>query len=139
MFLFSLAGINQLTVENRFIDYFKKSTDIYQGLAVIDQELGGISPLEIILDATREEPAEEIGIDDEDDEFDDYLANLEDTQDDFTATSYWYNRIGIRKINKIHEYLEGLPEIGKVLSSFQYRGGHADVNKGKSLRISSYP
>ena len=133
MFLFSLAGINQLTVENRFIDYFKKSTDIYQGLAVIDQELGGISPLEIILDATREEPAAEIGIDDEDDEFDDYLAGLEDTQDDFTATSYWYNRIGIRKINKIHEYLEGLPEIGKVLSLSSIEEVMRMVNKGEEL------
>ena len=133
MFLFSLAGINRLTVENRFIDYFKKSTDIYQGLAVIDQELGGISPLEIILDATRKESAPEIGMGEEEDEFDDYLADLEDTQDDFTATSYWYNRIGIRKIGKIHEYLEGLPEIGKVLSLSSIEEVMRMVNKGEEL------
>ncbi len=135
MFLFSLVGIGQLTVENRFIDYFKKSTDIYQGLAVIDQELGGISPLEVILDATRE-TAPEIDIGEEDDEFaefDDYLAGLEDTQDDFTATSYWYNRIGIRKIDKIHKYLEGLPEIGKVLSLSSIEEVMRLVNDGEEL------
>ena len=135
MFLFSLVGIGQLTVENRFIDYFKKSTDIYQGLAVIDQELGGISPLEVILDATRE-TAPEIDIggeDDEFDEFDDYLAGLEDTQDDFTATSYWYNRLGIRKIDKIHKYLEDLPEIGKVLSLSSIEEVMRLVNDGEEL------
>ncbi len=135
MFLFGLVGIGQLTVENRFIDYFKKSTDIYQGLAVIDQELGGISPLEIILDATREtEPEIDIGEeDDEFAEFDDYLAGLEDTQDDFTATSYWYNRIGIRKIDKIHKYLDGLPEIGKVLSLSSIEEVMRLVNDGEEL------
>lgn len=135
MFLFSLAGIGQLTVENRFIDYFKKSTDIYQGLAVIDQELGGISPLEVILDATRE-TAPEADTGEEDDEFaefDDYLAGLEDTQDDFTATSYWYNRIGIRKIDRIHKYLEGLPEIGKVLSLSSIEEVMRLVNEGEEL------
>ncbi len=135
MFLFSLVGIGQLTVENRFIDYFKKSTDIYQGLAVIDQELGGISPLEVILDATRETTPEiDIsGEDDEFDEFDDYLAGLEDTQDDFTATSYWYNRLGIRKIDRIHKYLEGLPEIGKVLSLSSIEEVMRLVNDGEEL------
>ncbi|MCY3803567.1 MAG: MMPL family transporter [Gammaproteobacteria bacterium] len=135
MFLFGLVGIGQLTVENRFIDYFKKSTDIYQGLAVIDQELGGISPLEVILDATREtEPEIDLGEeDDEFAEFDDYLAGLEDTQDDFTATSYWYNRFGIRKIDKIHKYLEGLPEIGKVLSLSSIEEVMRLVNDGEEL------
>ncbi len=138
MFLVSLVGIGQLTVENRFIDYFKKSTDIYQGLAVIDKELGGISPLEVILDATRETaPEMDIGGEDDEfdefDEFDDYLADLEDTQDDFTATSYWYNRLGIRKIDKIHKYLEGLPEIGKVLSLSSTEEVMRLVNDGQEL------
>lgn len=134
MFLFSLVGIGQLTVENRFIDYFKKSTDIYQGLAVIDQELGGISLLEVILEATRETAPEiDLSEDDEFAEFDDYLAELEDTQDDFTAASYWYNRIGIRKIDKIHTYLEELPEIGKVLSLSSIEEVMRLVNDGEEL------
>ena len=45
-----LFGVSKLGVENRFIDYFKKSTEINQGLTFIDQKLGGTVPLEIIFD-----------------------------------------------------------------------------------------
>ncbi len=48
-------GISQLTVENRFIDYFKKDTEINQGLSTIDQKLGGTIPLEIIFDDLAED------------------------------------------------------------------------------------
>ena len=46
----SLSGVTKLSVENSFIDYFKKSTEINQGLNFIDQELGGTIPLEIVFD-----------------------------------------------------------------------------------------
>ena len=108
-------GITKLTVENRFIDYFKDSTDIYRGLALIDQELGGTVPIEIVLDAPLEsEDIEEVY--DEFDEFDDYLADLDESTEGFASQSYWYNRRGIEKIRSIHNYLETLPSIGKVLS-----------------------
>jgi len=42
-------GVTKLKVENRFIDYFRQSTEIYQGMEVIDRELGGTNPLEIVL------------------------------------------------------------------------------------------
>ncbi|MCH9645883.1 MAG: MMPL family transporter [Proteobacteria bacterium] len=48
-------GINKLSVENRFIDYFKESTEINQGLTLIDQELGGTIPLEIIFEGLGED------------------------------------------------------------------------------------
>ncbi len=51
----SAYGISQLEVENRFIDYFHESTDIYQGMEVIDAQLGGTIPLDIIIDADPEE------------------------------------------------------------------------------------
>jgi hypothetical protein len=44
-----VVGISRLTVENSFIDYFRKSTEIYQGMKVIDQELGGTTPLDILV------------------------------------------------------------------------------------------
>jgi predicted RND superfamily exporter protein len=47
----SAWGISQLQVENRFIDYFRSHTEIHQGLALIDEKLGGTTPLEIILNA----------------------------------------------------------------------------------------
>lgn len=130
MFLLNIVGISQITVENRFIDYFKKSTDIYQGLELVDQELGGTVPLEIMLDAGDIESNEET---EDDEEFGDYLTELEETQDDFTAKSYWYNRSGIKKIRKIHEYLESQPQIGKVLSLSSTEEVFRTVNKGEPL------
>ncbi len=112
--LISVAGITRITVENRFIDYFKQTTDIHQGLLIIDQELGGTVPIEVILNAPlAEKVPEEI---EEDSEFDDYLAELDESQGGFTSESFWYNRRGIEKIARIHAYLENIPQIGKVLS-----------------------
>lgn len=133
MFVLNIIGISQITVENRFIDYFKKTTDIYQGLELIDQELGGTVPLEVMLEVDANQ-VEEIDEDaQEDEEFGDYLTNLEGTQDDFTAKSYWYNRSGIRKINKIHKFLESQPQIGKVLSLSSTEEVFRTINKGEPL------
>jgi predicted RND superfamily exporter protein len=45
----TLVGISRLQVENRFIDYFHKSTEIYQGMELLDLHLGGTIPLDIVL------------------------------------------------------------------------------------------
>lgn len=131
LFTLSLVGVRQLTVENRFIDYFKKTTDIYQGLELIDRKLGGTVPLEILLEAAPE--TGQGSAVEEDDEFEDYLEQLEDTEVDFTAKSYWYNRSGIKKIKKIHEYLEGISQLGKVLSLASTEQVFRTVNKGEAL------
>ncbi len=122
------TGIMRLEVENRFIDYFKRSTEIYQGMEVIDRELGGTTPLDVILDA---DPAffaaqgeDLFAVEDVDDEFsdiDDEFMDEFDTDaevgDDLGATSYWYNTFQLdNTVRRVHEYLEGLPETGKVLS-----------------------
>ncbi len=122
------TGIMRLEVENRFIDYFKNSTEIYQGMEVIDRELGGTTPLDVILDA---DPAffaaqgeDLFAVEDVDDEFsdiddefmDEFDADAE-VGDDLGATSYWYNTFQLdNTVRRVHEYLEGLPETGKVLS-----------------------
>ena len=111
MAAYSIIGIKQITVENRFIDYFQDSTDIHKGLVFIDEELGGTVPLELILEAP--ESADEDGEEYFDEEFADYFANEEQG---FTEISYWYNRRGINKIEAIHNYLDQQPQIGKVLS-----------------------
>ncbi len=133
MFVLNIIGISQITVENRFIDYFKKTTDIYQGLELVDQELGGTVPLEVMLEVDVNQVDEVDEDAQEDEEFGDYLTNLEGTQDDFTAKSYWYNRSGIRKINKIHKYLESQPQIGKVLSLSSTEEVFRTINKGEPL------
>ena len=47
--ILSIYGISKLEVENSFINYFNKKTEIYQGMKLIDEKLGGTTPLEIIL------------------------------------------------------------------------------------------
>jgi predicted RND superfamily exporter protein len=106
----SIIGINNITVENRFIDYFQANTDIHKGLVFVDEELGGTVPLEILLEAPPQQEDEEEFYDEE---FADYLASEEEG---FTEISYWYNRRGIKKIEAIHRYLEEQDQIGKVLS-----------------------
>ncbi len=103
-------GIAQLEVENRFIDHFKSSTEIYQGMELIDTELGGTIPLDFVIDADETDAAspEETG-----DPFDDPFGQEEGASDE---TSYWFNGYRLTQLETIHDYLESLPEVGKVLS-----------------------
>ena len=115
-----VAGITQLTIENRFIDYYKKSTEIYQGMALVDRELGGTTPLDVIIDAPL--PAPEAintgpeSADDFDDEFVDLFADDPEGEGGITSTSYWFNYPRIQEVAEIHDYLDALPETGKVIS-----------------------
>ena len=112
--LIGISGTTRLTVENRFIDYYRKSTEIYQGMELIDRELGGTTPLEVIVDAPVVEvnPSE----DDYEDEFEDIYADETDAEAGITSRSYWYNSWMLGKVTKIHDYIEALPETGKVVS-----------------------
>ena len=106
VFVLALIGINRLSVENKFIDYFKPTTEIYQGLSLIDKKLGGTAPLDIIISAPKinTDITEEF-----DDEFDDFGLETEEF-------GYWFNSQNLSSLEKIHDYLERRPEIGKVLS-----------------------
>jgi len=131
-------GISKLSVENRFIDYYKKNTEIYQGMMLIDEKLGGTTPLDIIIDAPAdfflaEEDTQEsddknaetepysllndVG-DALEDAFDDALEFVLDLDEDagITSTSYWFNNSKLPKVHAIHDYLDSLPATGKVLS-----------------------
>ncbi len=109
------AGIFQLQVDNRFIDYFKKDTEIYQGMSVIDTQLGGTTPLSIVVDADKdffvylEEVAKERA---EEDLSDDPFSEIEEYEEE----NYWFNADKLLEVEKVHDYLETLPQIGKVLS-----------------------
>jgi uncharacterized protein len=72
-------GINKLSVENRFIDYFKESTEINQGLTLIDKELGGTIPLEIIFEDLAEDYWYDEDLRNEVHEIHSYLDSLEET------------------------------------------------------------
>lgn len=105
LFILALVGINKLTVENKFIDYFKPSTEIYKGLSLIDQKLGGTAPLDIVISSPDNS---NLNIDDEEG-FDDFGVETDEY-------GYWYNADKLSELEKIHDYLENRPEIGKVLS-----------------------
>ena len=105
--LLSLIGISRLEVENSFINYFSKKTEIYKGMKLIDEKLGGTTPLEVILKFPKKEKLAS----GEEDEFEDWGDN--DEQND---EKYWFTKDKIDKISSVHNYLDGLPEVGKVLS-----------------------
>ena len=109
LFLFSISlyGINQLTVENRFIDYFKPSTEIYKGMELLDTKLGGTAPLDIVINAPLNWDKNR-----EEDNFDDDFG----FEDDEPDSGYWWNTISLGQLEDIHDYVDSLPEIGKVLS-----------------------
>jgi uncharacterized protein len=106
--LFSIIGISKLEVENSFINYFNKETEIYKGMKKIDDDLGGTTPLNIILKFPVQQK-ENI----EDDEFSEWEEENENNED---RAKYWFTRDKMDKIIKVHDYLDSLPEIGKVLS-----------------------
>ncbi len=109
--VFSIMGILKLEVENSFINYFDKDTEIYKGMKKIDDELGGTTPLNVILKFPTNINK---SVNNEDDEFSEWE---EDTTDkDEKKSKYWFTRDKMDKILKVHDYLESLPEIGKVLS-----------------------
>lgn len=112
------SGLPQLSVENRFIDYYKEDTEIYQGMSLIDAKLGGTTPMDVIIDAPKDEFAGE-----DDEEF------LDDG--DITSSSYWINSDGLLEVAEIHAYLESLPETGKVLSVHTGMQLLEELNEGK--------
>ncbi|WP_440672844.1 efflux RND transporter permease subunit [Candidatus Pelagibacter sp. HIMB1715] len=103
----SVVGISKLEVENSFINYFDKNTEIYKGMKLIDEELGGTTPLEVILKFPKKEEKKS----EEDDEFEDW-GDEEDTNDE----KYWFTKDKIDRIASVHNYLDSLPQVGKVLS-----------------------
>jgi predicted RND superfamily exporter protein len=105
----SIYGISKLEVENSFINYFDQKTEIYKGMKKIDDKLGGTTPLDIILKFPKNEIKEE-----KDDEFSEWEEDNENATEDISK--YWFTRNKIDKILKVHDYLDSLPEIGKVLS-----------------------
>jgi predicted RND superfamily exporter protein len=105
--LLSLIGISRLEVENSFINYFSKKTEIYKGMKLIDEKLGGTTPLDIILKFPKKEKL----IDNEEDEFEDW-----GDENETDSEKYWFTKDKIDKISSVHNYLDNLPQVGKVLS-----------------------
>ena len=103
--IISIVGIAKLEVENSFINYFDKKTEIYKGMKLIDDELGGTTPLDVIVKFPDKGKAEKT-----DDDFDSWNDEEKD------EAKYWFTRNKINRIIKVHDYLDNLQEVGKVIS-----------------------
>ena len=117
----SVVGISKLEVENSFINYFDKETEIYKGMKKIDEDLGGTTPLNVIIKFPAKKTEEK-----DDDEFSEWDDDVENEVD---KSKYWFTRDKMDKILKVHDYLDSLPEIGKVLSFGSILRVAEDLNK----------
>tara|TARA_Y100000588_G_scaffold103580_1_gene112891 strand:+ start:1276 stop:3645 length:2370 start_codon:yes stop_codon:yes gene_type:complete len=125
--IIGLAGIKKLEVENSFINYFHKDTEIYQGLKQIDEMLGGTTPVDIILKFNNETsvmPEEPSGFDD----LAELFGEIESSDDDV-----WFTPTKINKIKQVHDYLDSLAAVGKVLSLATVVRVAEDLNKGQEF------
>ena len=117
-------GVSRLTVENSFVDYFSEDTEIYRGLSLIDRELGGTTPLEVILDL------------DEDRIFDDEPSPKPteyDAEAEREKAGYWFTEFKIERIEEVHDWLDSQPEVGKVLSLASLVRVGETLNDGEPL------
>ncbi|MDZ7753137.1 MAG: MMPL family transporter [Gammaproteobacteria bacterium] len=110
VFAVSVAGITRLTVENSFIDYFKDTTEIHQGMLLIDRKLGGTTPLDVVLDPDEDfqEYQQEMAAED--------VAYGGGGEAGLSGDSFWFNTFTLEDVTRVHEYLDSLDETGKVLS-----------------------
>jgi uncharacterized protein len=127
--IFSLSGTSKLFVENSFINYFKSSTEIYKGMKEIDENLGGTSPLDVIVKFKSDDKKVEIKTQNQD-EYDDFENEFKQKDDD---KQYWFSQDKMDTIMAIHDYLETIPEIGKVQSLATLLKVGEIINKNERL------
>ena len=123
----SIFGISKLEVENSFINYFDKETEIYKGMKLIDEKLGGTTPLEVIIKF----PANNINESKEntdDEDFEDW-----DEEGDSNKEKYWFTKDKVDKIKLVHDYLDSLPAVGKVISFSSILEVAKKLNDNKDL------
>jgi predicted RND superfamily exporter protein len=144
----SIYGISRLEVENRFIDYFRADTEIYQGMEIIDTSMGGTTPLDIILQAPTfaavevdsfedsaddeygYDEADEYGEDDgfSDDDYGDDLSFDETPAEDALKDTYWFSSTGLADLAKLQAFIDAQPEVGKVSSLVQIYDVASDLS-----------
>ncbi len=116
---FGLSGLPRISVENRFIDYFKPHTEIHRGMALIDSQLGGTIPLELLLQLpeapaiVRDAESDGEALDDFDD-FGDFDTGAE--SGGASEDEGWFSSVGLARLERVHDMLNAYPETGKVLS-----------------------
>ena len=121
---FGVYGISKIKVENSFIGYFKESTQIRQGMQVIDTKLGGTIPVDVIVKFKESEPKQE-----KTDEKDDFESEFEN---DAKSAKYWFNSYHTRIAEKVHDYLKEQNFVGNVSSLATLIKAIKELNNGVS-------
>ena len=121
---FGIYGISKIKVENSFIGYFKESTQIRQGMQIIDTKLGGTIPVDVIVKFKESEPKQE-----KTDEKDDFESEFEN---DAKSAKYWFNSYHTRVAEKIHDYLKEQNFVGNVSSLATLIKAIKELNNGVS-------
>ena len=121
---FGVYGISKIKVENSFIGYFKESTQIRQGMQVIDTKLGGTIPVDVIVKFKESEPKQE-----KSDEKDDFESEFEN---DAKSAKYWFNSYHTRVAEKVHDYLKEQNFVGNVSSLATLIKAIKELNNGDS-------
>ena len=132
-FILSAVGITRLTVENSFIDYFKHTTEIYQGMKVIDQNLGGTTPFDVIIDFDKDEASEPVDASETGQNNHDVFDEFDEFDSAGNKDKYWFTSHRMTRIMKINDYLDNLPETGKILSLGTMMKIAENLNNGKPL------
>ena len=136
--IMSILGALKLNVENSFIDYFRENTEIYQGMKTIDQQLGGTTSLDVVINLEQSEDDSqmattegntEVKIEDEE-EFDSFEDEFDESAGE---AQYWFTAEKMRRIEEVHDYLDGLQHTGKVLSLGTMLKIGKTLNSGKPL------
>jgi predicted RND superfamily exporter protein len=132
--LFALTGSTKLIVENSFINYFKKDTDIYKGMKIIDKELGGTTPLDVVLTFCDDGKCDTNSpiynheqTSEEEDSFEDEF------NEDANQEQYWFTDEKINIIKKVHTYLTNLNATGDVKSFYTILQTGKILNHNKAL------
>ncbi len=131
----SVFGMSRLSLDNRFIDYFRGGTEIREGMLYIDQHLGGTVPFDVVLQL---DPWQAPGAA-EGDEFDDDFGD--DFADDFSNDAgadaypqrYWFTPDKLALLARLHNHIAAMPQVGKVLSLASLEQVARDFNDGKAL------
>lgn len=123
--LLALIGISKLRVENSFVNYFKDGSEIKKGLLIIDKNLGGTLPLEVIIRFSKQE--NDKNTNNSLDSFEDEFENLA-KQD-----TYWFDSKKTRIAKKVHEFLENKEFVGSVLSLNSLLALGKNINDSKDL------
>ena len=132
----SAVGISRLEVENSFINYFREHTEISQGMRVIDADLGGTTPLDILLhfeseaEETDEECADLSKLSEEDREYCEDMELMAEEKDSDPAEA-WFTSSRIERIKAVQNYLESQEAVGKVLSFASVLAVGESINDNK--------